>query len=58
MALLGSAFNYCHAQSINWAVLNEEDKHLLNLQLGIEHGIIYALHRILKRHLPFQSMHK
>lgn len=43
MVLLGSVFNYCQAQSINWAGLKEEDRHLINLQLGIEHGIIYGV---------------
>nr|WP_315201415.1 hypothetical protein [uncultured Flavobacterium sp.] len=41
--LLCSISNYCHAQSINWAGLKEEQRHLVNLQLGIDYGVIYGL---------------
>lgn len=41
--LLYSISNYCHAQSINWAGLKEEQRHLINLQLGIDYGVIYGL---------------
>lgn len=41
--LLCTVSNYCHAQSINWAGLKEEDRHLLNLNVGIDYGVIYGV---------------
>ncbi|REG99465.1 hypothetical protein [Flavobacterium aquicola] len=41
--LFCSMSNYCQAQSINWAGLKEEHRHLVNLQLGIDYGVIYGL---------------
>lgn len=31
-----------YAQNINWASLKAEDRHLLNLNIGFEHGLIYG----------------
>ncbi|PKB18779.1 hypothetical protein [Flavobacterium sp. 5] len=40
--LLFSLYNYCNAQSINWAGLKQEHRHLVNLQLGVDYGVIYG----------------
>lgn len=34
---------YCYSQSINWASLKEEDRHLLNVNVGIDYGVIYGV---------------
>jgi hypothetical protein len=41
--LLYSLCNYCQAQSINWKTLKDEDRHLVNLNLGIDYGVIYGI---------------
>ncbi len=32
-----------NAQTMNWASLKEEDKHIVNINLGLEDGVIYGL---------------
>jgi hypothetical protein len=40
LAILGSS---THAQPINWASLTAEQKHIINAQIGAEHGLVYEL---------------
>ncbi len=39
IAIIGSV----NAQTINWASMNEENKHIINANLGYENGVIYGL---------------
>ncbi len=44
-----------NAQTINWAGLKEENKHIVNANLGMEYGVIYGLgygYQIRNRLLP------
>lgn len=41
--LLYTVTNYCFAQSINWTALKPEDRHLVNLNVGIDYGVIYGV---------------
>lgn len=42
-ALFTISSNCCLAQSINWAALKAEEKHLVNLQVGVDYGLIYGV---------------
>jgi len=45
-----------NAQTINWSSLKEENKHLLNVNLGVEHGAIYGVgygYRVKNKFFPF-----
>lgn len=33
----------CFAQSINWEGLKTDERHILNLQVGVDYGLIYGL---------------
>jgi hypothetical protein len=45
LAILAIAlfFGSVNAQTINWAGLKEENKHLINANLGWDYGVIYGL---------------
>jgi hypothetical protein len=40
LALFISSVN---AQTLNWASLKEENKHIINASFGLEYGVIYGL---------------
>ncbi len=43
MSVLTLLISSAKAQTINWASLKEENKHILNANLGVEHSVTYGL---------------
>jgi hypothetical protein len=41
--VLALIISSAHAQTINWASLKDEHKHIVNINLGAEYGVIYGL---------------
>lgn len=43
LTALLSGFRSVNAQTVNWAALNEENKHIVNASFGYEYGFVYGL---------------
>jgi hypothetical protein len=43
MAFLSIIINIAHSQTLNWANLQDENKHIVNARFGLDFGINYAL---------------
>jgi hypothetical protein len=43
ISVLALSISSVNAQTINWASLKEENKHIVNASFGLEYGVIYGL---------------